>query len=175
MAENFAQILAVGGKTNSLGRAQEVVDLVLSDEDQLAELYRCVFNDDAWVRMRAIDSMEKICRLHPDWLVPYIDRFQSELAHSEQPSIQWHLAQIYRQIDLTALQKRHAIQWLTSRLEQKDVDWIVAAQAMTTLVQFTHDGAVPKKSTIALLKLQQSHTSKSVVKRATKLLAELAG
>lgn len=175
MAESFAQILSVGGKTNSLGRAQEIIELVLNDKDQLAELYRCVFHDDAWVRMRAIDSIEKICRIHPEWLLPYVDRLQSELAHSDQHSIQWHLAQIYSQVDLTASQKRLAIMWLSSRLEQKDVDWIVAAQAMTTLVQFTHDGAVPKKSTIALLKLQQSHKSKSVVKRATKLLAELAG
>lgn len=173
MAESYAQILAVG-KPNSLGRANEVVELVLKDKDQLGELYSCVFNDDAWVRMRAIDAIEKICRQHPAWLVPYVDKFQTELASSDQPSIQWHLAQIYRQVDLSAEQKLQAIKWLKGLLSQKEVDWIVAADAMTTLVQFTEDGSVPTKEAISLIKLQQKHKSKSVVKKATKLLVELS-
>jgi hypothetical protein len=174
MAESYAEILAVGGKSNSLGRANEVIDLVLQNKNQLDELYGCVFNDDAWIRMRAIDAIEKICRQHPDWLLPYIDKFQDELASNGQPSIQWHLAQIYSQVSLTPEQKLNAINWLKDLLSRTEVDWIVAANAMKTLVQFTKDGSVSKKDTASLLELQQKHTSKSVVKKANKLLSELA-
>ena len=173
MTESFAEILAVGGKTNSLGRANEVIAIVLNDKSTLDELYSCVFDDDAWVRMRAIDAIEKICREKSEWLLPYIDKFQSELAASTQPSIQWHLAQIYRQVELTDGQKTNAIQWLKDLLSTTSVDWIVAANAMTTLVQFTKDGSVGMDETIALLELQKTHKSKSVVKRANKLLLEL--
>lgn len=173
MLESFAEILAVGGKSNSLGRTNEVIEQVLDDKRQLDELYTCVFNDDAWVRMRAMDAIEKICRQHPDWLLPYIDRFQRDLALSDQPSVQWHLAQIYGQIDLNAAQKQIAIQWLKDRLSTTAVDWIVAANAMATLVQFTNDGSVPKDVSAALLERQQTHRSKSVVRKAKKLLSEL--
>lgn len=173
MSDRFSSILAVGGKSNSLGRVPEVVDLVLHDQSRLSELYNCLFHEDAWLRMRAADAIEKVCRQHPDWLLPYIDRFQSELGSSPQPSIQWHLAQIYRQVALTAAQKQAALRWLKDRLTTTATDWIVAANAMVTLVQFTKDGATPLAETVRLLEIQREHKSKSVVKRADKLLAEL--
>jgi len=173
MAESFAEILTVDGKSNSLGRASEVIELVLSDKSRLDELFSCLFDEDAWVRMRGADALEKICRQHPDWLLPYIDKFQAELASNAQPSLQWHLAQIYAQVNLSSDQKRSAINWLKHLLSSTDVDWIVAANAMETLVQFTKDGSVPKKNAVTLLKLQQKHKSNSVIRKANKLLAEL--
>lgn len=166
-------MLAVGGKSNSLGRANEVIEVVLNDQPRLKELYECVFDEDAWVRMRAVDSLEKVCRIHPEWILPYIDGFNEELATSRQPSIQWHLAQMYREVVLTDVQKQFVIKWLKQLLSSNQIDWIVAANAMDTIAQFTTDGLVSKAETLALLKIQQSHTSKSVVKRANKLLSEL--
>lgn len=174
MHESFVTMLAVGGKSNSLGRVDEVIELVLQDKDRFRELYDCLFDDNAWIRMRAADAIEKICRQHSEWLVPYIDRFASELAMSTQPSIQWHLAQIYSQVDLTDHQKHVAIEWLKQLLSHKEVDWIVAANAMDTLVQFTKDGSFSDVEMIALLEIQQTHKSNAIIKRANKYLAELA-
>lgn len=173
MAEKFVEILAVGGKSNSLGRANEVIDSVLQDQSRLSELYACLFDEDAWVRMRAADALEKICRVHPDWLLPYIDKFADELATSSQPSIQWHLAQIYAQVDLTDKQKGFAIHWLKQLLSAKEADWIAAANAMDTLAQFAREGSLPTAEMIPLLQIQQQHKSNAVKKRATKLLAEM--
>lgn len=173
MEESFAEILAVGGKTNSLGRADEVIELVLNDKVRLEELYQCLFSDDAWVRMRAIDAIEKICRQHPDWLLPYIDKFQDKFATNRQPSIQWHLAQIYRQVDLTKEQKDNAINWLKNLVSTKDVDWIVSANVMDTLAQFTKDGSVSKDEVVSLINIQLNHKSKSVVRKANMLLITL--
>lgn len=173
VTEPFAQILAVGGKSNSLGRASEVIKQVLQDRSRLAELYRCLFEKDPWTRMRAADSVEKICREHPDWLAPYIGKLQAELSASTQPSIQWHLAQIYRQVDLDTAQKAAATMWLEQLISTPEVDWIVAANVMDTLMQFVQDGSVTTTRMIALLRTQQHHKSSAVTKRAAKHLAKL--
>ena len=173
MQETFAEILAVGGKTNSLGRASEVVDTVLQDNSKLEELYQCLFDDDAWVRMRAADSLEKICRIQPEWIEPYIDRLLADFSTHSQASIQWHLAQIYRQVSLTPVQKQRVIAWLTQLLSTIEVDWIVAANAMDTLGQFMQDGSVSRSDFKKLLEIQRQHKSKSVVKRAHKHLDSL--
>lgn len=174
MHDNFLELLAVGGKSNSLGKVTDVIQLVLDDESQLDELYNCLFAEDAWVRMRAADALEKICRVHPDWLLPYIDRFTKDLSSSTQASIQWHLAQIYAQVELTHEQKEFAVNWLTQLLSTKEVDWIVAANAMDTLVQFTNDGSFSKSELIPLLKIQQHHKSNAVIKRANKYLEQFS-
>lgn len=174
MRKSFAETLTEGGHTNSLGRAVEVINAVLQDESRLEELYRCLFNEDAWVRMRAVDSLEKICRVHPGWLTPYIDRFAEDLSVSTQPSIQWHLAQMYGQLELTKAQTQFAINWLKQCLTSTEVDWIVAANAMVALVQFVHKGSAAKSEVLPLLKKQQKHKSAAVVKRANGLLEELA-
>jgi TPR repeat protein len=172
MTEKFADMLMEGGHKNSLGRVNEVIEIVLEDKARLDELYTCLFEDDAWVRMRAADALEKVCREHPDWLANYIDRFQKDLATSTQPSIQWHMAQIYSEVELTPAQKHAAIEWLKQLLSTKDVDWIASANAMDTLAQFTRDGSTPVTELVTLLKVQQKHKSNAVIKRANKLLAE---
>ena len=170
MNEPFAEVLTVGAHANSLGRVNEVIETVLQDKARIDELYNCLFEEDAWVRMRAADALEKICRLHPDWLLPYIDRFANELAGNSQPSIQWHLAQMYREVSLTSEQRKFAMHWLEKLLSTVDIDWIVAANTMDTLAYFTKEGHFSKNKLIALLEIQKKHKSKSVVRRADKLL-----
>lgn len=174
MTETFTTMLSVGGKSNSLGRVDEVIDVVLHDRERLDELYACMFDEDAWTRMRAADAFEKICRQHPDWILPYIDKTFTELSMSTQPSIQWHLAQIYRQVELTEAQKQMAMQWLKNLLSTEETDWIVAANAMDTLAQFTKQGAFAAEDMTHLLKIQQHHKSNAVIRRANKWLAELS-
>jgi hypothetical protein len=174
MQPSFLEQLAVGGHSNSLGLNGEVIAAVLHDKQNLEALYGCLFAEDAWVRMRAADALEKICRVHPVWLSPYIDRLADDFGEHPQASIQWHLAQIYAQAELTPSQKQRAITWLQAKLASTAIDWIVAANAMTTLVAFTLDGNAPLSRTRQLLQIQRGHASKSVVRRADKLLAQLA-
>lgn len=173
MSEAFGLLLAVGGKSNSLGRSSEVVEAVLRDKSRLSELYDCLFDQDAWTRMRAADALEKVCRLQPEWLLPYIDKLGHDLTASQQPAIQWHLAQIYRQVRLSPEQKHFVIDWLTRLLSSTEVDWIVASNAMDTLSKFRQDGIVSTSSLAALLEIQRQHRSKTVVRRAEKLLSQL--
>lgn len=173
MNEPFAKLLAVGGKSNSLGRAEEVVAAVAHNQSRLQELYMCLFAEDEWLRMRAADSLEKVCRTHPQWLEPYVERLLKDVAQIDQPSVQWHLAQMFSEITLTPAQKKKATAWLSEQLQKPTLDWIVAANAMETLAKFTREGTFAKETVIPLLKRQQKHRSKAVVKRATKLLEDL--
>lgn len=173
MNQDFATMLAEGGKKNTLGRAEEVVGIVLADHARLDELYRCLFEDDAWLRMRAIDALEKVCRAHPEWLEPYVERLLSEVAAIDQASIHWHLAEIFRKVELTRDQRERAIALMKRNIASNSADWIVASNTMETLALFAADGTVPVQELIPLLEVQQTHHSKAVVKRATRILEQL--
>lgn len=174
MNETFAGMLAEDGKKNSLGRVNDVIEVVLGDKTRLEELYRTISHDDAWVRMRAIDAFEKICREHPEWIKPFIVRIQNELSQSTQASIQWHIAQIYTQIELTDSQKNKAIDWLKEQIASTEVDWIVSANCMDGLAHFVRNGDARKSDLIMVAEVQLGHKSNAVTKRAQKLLSEFA-
>ncbi|HEU5121239.1 MAG TPA: hypothetical protein VFT59_00190 [Candidatus Saccharimonadales bacterium] len=171
--ETFEDILAVGGKSNSLGRASEVIESVLNNPSRLDELYKCIFAGNPWVRMRAIDSLEKICRLHPDWIEPYLDTILSELTQSTQASIQWHLAQIFGEVSLSATQNTKAISWLTKLITTTNVDWIVSVSAMKTLLAFNRNGLVDSNTLLPLFSAQERHNSHAVRKKAKAFMKEL--
>lgn len=175
MKSNFAAMLAEDGKKNSLGRAEEVVQIVLADQTRLDELYRCLFEEDAWLRMRAIDALEKVCRIHPKWLEPYVEELLGEVASIDQASIQWHLAEMFRAIALSDSQLTRAIALMKQNISSNQADWIVASNTMETLARFAADGKLPRSELIPLLKIQQSHHSKAVVKRATRILDQFSG
>lgn len=166
-------MLKDGGKTNSLGRAGEVIAAVLDDKGKLEELFECLSDEDAWVRMRAADSLEKICRLHPDWLTPYIARLNEEVAGSAQPSLQWHLAQMYGEMALSDKQTDFAVDWIKRLLSSEKTDWIVAANAMDTLALFVDKGNISAAEAVFYFNIQLKHKSKAVVKRANKHIDKL--
>lgn len=174
MSESFKDILTVGGKLNTLGRAEEVVQTVLADQSRLDELFDCLFDDDAWVRMRAVDALEKVCRVHPAWLSPYIDRLLYEVAAIDQASIHWHLAEMFRKIELSPSKRQQAIAIMKRNITKNSADWIVSSNTMETLAQYARSGYVTREEIVPLFKIQQTHHSKAVVKRATKLLDEFA-
>lgn len=173
MEQSFAELLTVGGKTNSLGKAPVVVNAVLQDKARLEELYHCMFHDDAWARMRAADSLEKICRVHPEWLAPYIDRILSDFSANSQPSIQWHMAQIFNEVPLLPAQQQKIAAWLKNLLASSNIDWIVATNATITVAAFAKKGLITASDARQAINVQLNHKSNAVIKRAKKLLVEL--
>lgn len=171
--EPFAEVLAAGGHTNSLGRSGEVLDLLRADPARLDELFASIAHDDAWVRMRAVDTFEKVVREDPSRGTPYVGRVLAELTRSDQPSVQWHVAQLLGELALTEAQRARGIEWLTARVSTTEVDWIVAAQSMATLVAFVRQGFVAAGDIVPLLEVQTGHRSASVRRKASAFLAEV--
>jgi hypothetical protein len=171
--ESFSEMLTAGGHANSLGRTSEVIEIVQNDTKRLNELFGCIFNDDAWVRMRAIDGFEKIIRERPLLVQPYLKDIFTKLTKSEQASIQWHLAQIFVTADLNEAQERQAIAWLTNKLHSTDIDWIVSIDSMKALLHFYENAVVDKKTLLEVFTIQTKHKSKTVRKKATQFQIEL--
>lgn len=171
--EPFAGVLREGGHRNSLGRSREVLDCVAQDPMRMPELWACVFDDDAWVRMRAIDTFEKLVRDDPTRGAAYAASLLDELTTSDQPSVQWHLAQLIALLDLDDDQLARAVAWLVDRVSTTDVDWIVAANAVATLVELHERGAVEAAAVRPLLETQAGHRSASVRRKAAAALAAL--
>lgn len=175
MTEPFSKILAIGGKTNSLGRAGDVVEMVLADGGRLEELYACLYEDDPWLRMRAADTLEKVCRQRPEWLTPYVNRLMDDFGADTQPSVQWHMAQLFAEVELSTAQRRRAIGIMTSYIRDTDVDWIVAANTMKTLALYLRQSHISAEELAPLVRMQLTHHSKSVVKKANDILNEING
>ena len=98
MTHESFELMLMGGHPNSLGRTIEVVDIVLADSSRLDELYNCYFSNDEVVRLRTSNALKRISKERLEWLVPYIDKFLTEIAKIEQASTQWTLANLFESL-----------------------------------------------------------------------------
>ena len=172
---NFEQMLS-GGHPNSLGNTVEVVEIVLGDRALLEKLYNCYFSEDEVVRLRTSNAMKRICQAQPQWLVPYIDRFLSEVSQIEQASAQWTLAQLFGQLDrsMTQQQLERAKILLQHNLTSYS-DWIVLNTTMETLGKWAIQDAELAIWLKPHLEQLSSDKRKSVVGRAKKIIELLYG
>jgi hypothetical protein len=170
MANTHFESLLTGGHPNSLGNTIKVVDTVLSDKSRFDELYQCYFSKDAVVRLRVSNAMKRICREHPDWLVPYLDKFITDIAKINQASTQWTLAQLFLWLekDMTANQKEKVVDILKKNLVECD-DWIVQNTTIETLGIFAQDDEKLKKWLLPKLDSFAKSPRKSVANRAMKI------
>lgn len=166
--------MLTGGHPNSLGRTIEVVDLILADRARLEQLYQCYFSDDEVVRLRTSSAMKRICRAHPDWLVPYIDRLLDEISQIDQASTQWTLALLFLELEtyLSAEQKQKAVTVLKKNLTESN-DWIVLINTMETLGKWAKTDDDLKTWLQPHLARIAADPRKSVASRAGKLQKNL--
>lgn len=126
--------MLTGGHPNSLGRTIEVVELVLEDKQLLQELYDCYFSTDEVVRLRTSNALKRICKVHPDWLIPYIDGLIGKISQINQASTQWTLAQLFLALEnLMTNEQRHKAKQIMMHNLAHSTDWIVLNQTMQTL------------------------------------------
>jgi hypothetical protein len=173
MYERFTDMLE-GGHRNSLGRTEEVVGIVLADQTRLNELFACLAVPNELVRMRAGDALEKVCREHPEWFPPYVERLLGDVGNIVQPSIQWHLAQMLQHLrgDLSDKQAQRATRLLKRNLT-RSTDWIVLNVTMDVLAEWAKED--PRLAAWLTKELERlcGDERKSVSKRASKRLADL--
>ncbi|MEM7345570.1 MAG: hypothetical protein AAF485_15115 [Chloroflexota bacterium] len=171
--EPFVEMLT-GGHPNSLGRTIEVVDTVLADQSRLEELYQCYFDDDEVVRLRTSNALKRISKEHPEWLVPYLDRFLSKIAKIDQASTQWTLAELFSTLtkDMTPEQLAQGKELLRYNLTHHN-DWIVLNRTMQTLSEWSDTDDELRVWLIPQLETLAEDSRKSVAKRAEKLYAAL--
>lgn len=173
MYQSFEERLT-GGHPNSLGNTVAVVESVLAQPEQFGELFRCYFSADEVVRLRVSSAMKRICQVRPDLLLPYIDRFQTEIAAIDQASTQWTLAQLFDWLrpEMTPAQLGRARAIMQRNLADHN-DWIVLNQTMQTLADWSATDDELQQWLLPHLQRLAADPRKSVAKRATKLLAAI--
>src|SRR5438067_590269 len=75
--------LLSGGDRRSIADSNRVRALVESDSSLVKELVALTEDDDWLVAQRAIDLLEKLAHVHPDWVAPHKKVFIGPLAKSD--------------------------------------------------------------------------------------------
>ena len=170
--ENFEKQLQ-GGHPNSLGNTLEVVETVLANPNLFEALFNTYHSEDAVVRLRVSNAMKRVCKERPNLLLPYIDRFLSEIAAIDQASTQWTLAQLFKALDkdLSPEQRSKAKGIIQRNLSQHE-DWIVLNQSMETLSFWSKQDQNLKLWLEPHLERLVKDKRKSVARKAAKILAQ---
>ncbi|MEM7381351.1 MAG: hypothetical protein AAF361_09175 [Bacteroidota bacterium] len=171
--EEIERLLS-GGHPNSLGNTVQVVEMVLANPSKFELLFNTYFSKDEVVRLRVSNAMKRICKANKSLLVPYIDRFLGEIAHIDQASTQWTLAQLFLALekDLSESQKHKARELLKQNIATQE-DWIVLNMTMETLGQWARDDEVLKSFVLPHFNRLKKDKRKSVANKADKMLARL--
>ncbi len=168
------EALLTGGNPRGLRNAGIVVDAASRQPERLDELVQCVFSADEIVRMRASDALEKVCRAHQGLLQRFVPRLLGEMSRIEQPSVQWHLAQILTEVELDEREQAEAIAILERNLDTSG-DWIVINLTLQALAAFARTSPALRVRLAQRLLRYQDSPYRSVASRARKLLAEFGG
>ena len=172
--ENAFESMLTGGHPNSLGRTIEVVQAVLEEPTRFDELFQCYDSDDEVVRLRTSNAMKRVHAEQPDLLLPYIDRFLSQIGELDQPSAQWTLAQLFARLEaeLSPAQKGAAMEIMKRNLAHHQ-DWIVLNTTIETLSSWASDDKGLGEWLRPHLERLANDPRKSVSKRAVKALKAL--
>ena len=163
-----------GGHPNSLGNTVEVVEAVLAENDLFDELFHCYFSTDEVVRLRTSNAMKRICKAKKPILVPYMDRFLTDIAKIDQASTQWTLAQLFGMLEqeMSERQIEQAKKIMKNNLAHHS-DWIVLNQTMDTLTNWSKKDTDLKAWILPHLERLSSDERKSVSGRAKKMIDKL--
>lgn len=122
------------------GNSEKVVGQVLLNPALFKDVINAVLIDSPPIRMRATDAIEKITRVHPEWLKPYKKRILNDFANINQKEVRWHIAQLLPRLNLTKKEREKAYNLMLSYL--KDKSSIVKTFSMQALTDIAlQDGS----------------------------------
>ena len=131
-ANGLARALALGDR-RTIGDAPTVAEAVAADPARLPELVGCLFDEDAGVRMRAADALERVSRGNARPLDAFAEHLLTDAAAIEQAEVRWHLAQILPRLTLTDEQRGRAVALLGEWFEHS-ASRIVQTSALQAMV-----------------------------------------
>jgi hypothetical protein len=162
-----------GGDHRSIGRADEVVDIVLSSPGRFDEVFNGILSDDSLIRMRCADAAEKIARERPDLLAPFKGRLIMEVSLIDQQEVQWHLVQMMAYIEYTDEETATVVRILRGLLSSKSR--IVVVSSLDTLTELATRDASLRESVIKDIENAMENGAPSVKSRGKRLLGRLSG
>ncbi|NLM38332.1 MAG: hypothetical protein GX202_09445 [Firmicutes bacterium] len=161
-----------GGDRRSVGKANEVVAEVMKEPALFGEVFMGMKSDDPVLRMRAADVIEKVAKVHPEYLRPFKKEIINEIARIEQQEVQWHVALFFTYLELTDQERTSVIEILLSWLE-KSKSKIVQANALEALVRIGGQDEQYRDRITRILEKAIATGSPALVARAKKLFGKL--
>ena len=162
-----------GGDLRSIGKSNEVIEQVLKNPALFGELFSGMKNADPVIRARAADAVEKVSRLHPEYLQPFKSKIIREIAPISQQEVRWHVAQMFSYLNLTVLEKSKIIDLLIGWLATETKSKIVKVNCLQTLANFAQSDSKLKQRILKTLHFYTQSGSPALISRSKKLLYEL--
>ncbi|MFO8059505.1 MAG: hypothetical protein R6U70_02455 [Bacillota bacterium] len=161
-----------GGDMRSIGRADEVVCDVIDNPALFGEVFLGMKHPDPLIRMRSADVIEKVSRLHPEYLRPHWHSLVGDIARIPQKEVCWYVAQMLPRLELEDEELDEVIDMLFS-WAQRDSSRIVQVNAMTALAEMAADDTGLRGRVVGVLRELVRSGSPAVRSRGKKLLREL--
>ncbi len=162
-----------GGDHRSIGRVDEVVEIVLSFPSRFDEVFNGILSEDSLIRMRCADAAEKITRKRPDLLIPFKERLIEEVASIDQQEVQWHMAQMMAYLKYTGEEEARVVKVLRGLFSSKSR--IVVISSLDTLTELATRNHSLRESVIRDIENAMKNGAPSVKSRGKRLLGRLLG
>jgi hypothetical protein len=162
-----------GGDLRSIGRSDEVVKDIIHNPSLFSELFEGMFYEDPIVRMRSADVIEKVSKIHPEFLQPFKNRLINEVSKIKQQEVQWHVAQMFSYLELTNSDIKKITKILFSFIDSSNSN-IVKVFSLQTLVDIAMTDSSIKSKIMDKLKQMVKNGSPAVVNRCNKLIYKLS-
>jgi hypothetical protein len=132
--KSIAQRLG-GGDLRSIGDADAVARDLLAHEALVAEAVALMMADDALLRARSADALEKAARQRPAILRPHKRALLRAMETATQQEVRWHIAQMLPLIELSPRERQSAREKLRAYLlDESRIVQVCALQALWDLV-----------------------------------------
>jgi len=160
-----------GGDRRSVGKSNHIVKLVLSTPRRFSGLFKCLWDEDPLVRMRAADAAEKATVTRPQLLKPHKQELLGLLAEAEQMELRWHLALMVPRLTLNKPERARAAASLQRYLEDRSS--IVRTLALQGLADLSRQDVGLQETVKSALEESLQTGTAAMKARARKLLKRL--
>ncbi|MCG2689887.1 hypothetical protein L6252_01225 [Candidatus Parcubacteria bacterium] len=163
-----------GDDFRSIGKSNEIVKSTLVNPDFFPDIFTGLLHNDPLIRMRAADAIEKITKIHPEWLQPYKRTLLKKILPLEQQEVRWHVAQMIPRLKMTKRERNGTAQTLFTWLNNKKESKIVRVMALQALSDFARLDNQLKNKVIKTLHKLLNTGAPSLKSRGKKLLKEFS-
>jgi hypothetical protein len=132
---NFKEIL-LGGDLRSIGKSNAVV-LKINNQNDFDELFKYLFYANRLIVMRAIDAIEKITIINPQYLTNHTNEIIELCEMAKNKELKWHLALLMPRLNLKNMAFENAWDTLTVWAQDKNNSRIVRVNSIQGLYEMT--------------------------------------
>ncbi len=163
--------LLIGNDLRSIGKSNEVVQLITSDPVLFDEVFRSIFHEDKVVRARCADSIEKVAVRFPKMIQKKKSIILKNLNKFEQKEVVWHIALMIGYLKLSPKELVKAFDVLYKWLNTSD-SIIVKVACMQSLATHAMKNKKLLKSVRGEIEKQMLNGAPAIKARGRHLLAD---